>query len=45
MGSVGSAAMGNGLSNPYISGNFTEIVKLEAEQPELAKRMKQQAKS
>jgi hypothetical protein len=45
MGSVGSAAMGNGLSNPYISGNFTEIVKLETEQPELAKRMKQQAKS
>ena len=45
MGSKGSAGMGSGMSNPYISGNFTEIVKLEAEQPELAKRLKQQAKS
>jgi hypothetical protein len=45
MGSVGSAAMGGSVSNPYLTGNFTEIVKLEAEQPELAKRLKQQAKS
>ena len=44
MGSTGSTAMGSGLSNPYISGNFTEIVKLETEQPELAKRLKAQAK-
>ena len=45
MGSVGSAAMGGSVSNPYLTGNFTEIVRLEAEQPELAKRLKQQAKS
>ena len=44
MGSSGSAAMSGGMSNPYISGNFTEIVKLETEQPDLAKRLKAQAK-
>ena len=44
MGSVGSSGPGAGMSNPYISGNFTEIVKMEAENPELAKRMKAQAK-
>ena len=44
MGSVGSSGAGAGMNNPYISGNFTEIVKLEAENPELAKRMKAQAK-
>ena len=35
MGSVGSSGPGAGMSNPYISGNFTEIVKMEAENPEL----------
>ena len=44
MGSVGSTGPGTGMSNPYISGNFTEIVKLESENPELAKRLKAQAK-
>jgi predicted nuclease with TOPRIM domain len=44
MGSVGSSGPGAGLNNPYISGNFTEIVKMETENPELAKRMKAQAK-
>jgi DNA repair exonuclease SbcCD ATPase subunit len=44
MGSVGSSGSGAGLNNPYISGNFTEIVKMESENPELAKRMKAQAK-
>ena len=44
MGSVGSSGPGAGMNNPYISGNFTEIVKMEAENPELAKRMKAQAK-
>ena len=43
MGSSGSAAMAGGLTNPYVTGNFTEIVKLESEQPDLAKRLKQQA--
>ena len=44
MGSVGSSGAGAGMNNPYISGNFTEIVKMETENPELAKRMKAQAK-
>jgi hypothetical protein len=44
MGSVGSTGPGTGMSNPYISGNFTEIVKIETENPELAKRLKAQAK-
>ena len=44
MGSVGSTGPNAGMNNPYISGNFTEIVKMEAENPELAKRMKAQAK-
>ena len=44
MGSVGSSGPGAGMNNPYISGNFTEIVKLETDNPELAKRMKAQAK-
>jgi len=44
MGSVRSSGPNAGLNNPYISGNFTEIVKLETENPELAKRMKAQAK-
>jgi len=44
MGSVGSSGPGTGMNNPYISGNFTEIVKMETENPELAKRMKAQAK-
>jgi rhamnose utilization protein RhaD (predicted bifunctional aldolase and dehydrogenase) len=44
MGSSGSAAMAGGISNPYVSNNFTEIVKLETEQPDLAKRLRQQAK-
>lgn len=44
MGSSGSAALSGGMSNPYTSGNFTEIVRLESENPDLAKRMKAQAK-
>ena len=44
MGSVASSGPGTGMSNPYISRNFTEVVKLEAENPELAKRLKAQAK-
>ena len=44
MGSVASSGPGTGMSNPYISRNFTEIVKLEAENPELAKRLQAQAK-
>ena len=44
MGSVGSSGPGTGMSNPYLTNNFTEIVKLETENPELAKRLKAQAK-
>ena len=45
MGSGGATSAGaGGMTNPYLSGNFMEIVKLEAENPELAKRMQQQAK-
>ena len=42
MGSVGSSGAGD-MSNPYISRNFMEIVKLEETNPELAKRMRKQA--
>jgi rhamnose utilization protein RhaD (predicted bifunctional aldolase and dehydrogenase) len=42
MGSVGSSSGGD-MSNPYISRNFMEIVKLEESNPELAKRMRKQA--
>ena len=42
MGSVGSSSAGD-MSNPYISRNFMEIVKLEETNPELAKRMRKQA--
>ena len=42
MGSVGSSSGGD-MSNPYISRNFMEIVKLEESNPDLAKRMRKQA--
>ena len=42
MGSVGSSSAGD-MSNPYISRNFMEIVKLEETNPELASRMRKQA--
>lgn len=44
MSAVGSTPSATGgMSNPYLTGNFTEIVRLEAENPELAQRMQQQA--
>ena len=43
MGSVGNANNG-GASNPYVTRDFTAIIKLEESNPELAKRMRQQAK-
>lgn len=48
---VGMGASGNSLSptngacNPYISRNFTEICRLEVEDPQLAARLKAQAMS
>lgn len=44
MGATNSAVSAtNGQGNPYISRNFTEIVKLETENPDLAARLKAQA--
>jgi len=44
MSAVGSTpSASGGMSNPYLTGNFTEIVRLESENPELAQRMQQQA--
>ena len=44
MGSVGSTpASSAGGANPYVTKSFTEIVRLEAENPELAARLKAQA--
>jgi hypothetical protein len=31
------------MDNPYVSKNFTEMIRLETENPELAARMKAQA--
>jgi seryl-tRNA synthetase len=46
MGAIGSTpSSSGGMANPYITGNFTEIVRLETENPELASRMKSQAAS
>jgi len=44
MGASGSTASSvSGRDNPYASKNFTEIIRLEAENPELAARLKAQA--
>ncbi len=43
MGSVGSTPTSSGGSNPYLTKNFSEIVRLETENPELAARLKAQA--
>jgi len=44
MGASGSTPSSvGGRDNPYVSKNFTEIIRLEAENPELAARMKAQA--
>lgn len=44
MSAVGSTpSASNGMANPYITNNFTEIVRLEAEDSDLAARLRQQA--
>ena len=44
MGAVGSTPSSiGGQENPYTTGNFSAVVKLEAENPELAARFKAQA--
>lgn len=43
MGAVESSKSVGGGENPYSTGNFTEIVRLEAENPDLAARLRAQA--
>lgn len=45
MGSIGSTPTSTGGSNPYVTRNFTEALRLESENPELAARLKSQASS
>jgi DNA repair exonuclease SbcCD ATPase subunit len=45
MGAVGTAnRSASGVANPYLAKNFTEIIRLEAENPELAARLKAEAR-
>ena len=41
----GAASVAPGMTNPYRTGNFTEVMKLEASNPELAKQLKAEALS
>ena len=43
MGAVESSKSVGGGENPYSTGNFTEMVRLEAENPDLAARLRAQA--
>ncbi len=43
MGSAGSTPTSSGGSNPYLTKNFSEVIRLEAENPEMAARLKAQA--
>jgi len=44
MGAVGSTPTQSVPGgNPYVTGNFLEVVRLEEEEPELAARLKAQA--
>ena len=43
--SSGNVSVAPGMSNPYTSGNFTEAMKLEMSNPELAKQLKAEALS
>lgn len=45
MGAVGSTPTSTGGANPYVTGNFSEALRLEVENPELAARLKAQASS
>ena len=46
MGSgAGAASVAPGMTNPYRTGNFTDAMKLEASNPELAKQLKAEALS
>lgn len=45
MGAVGSTSTSTGGSNPYLTKNFSEMIRLEAENPEMAARLKAQAAS
>ena len=41
--SIGSASITSGMNNPYATRNFTQIVALETENPELARQLKSEA--
>ncbi|MFM1900893.1 MAG: hypothetical protein RLZZ216_1469 [Cyanobacteriota bacterium] len=44
MGAIGTAnRSASGVANPYLAKNFAEIIRMEAENPELAARMKAEA--
>ena len=43
MGAMASSPSTGGGDNPYVTGNFAEIVRLETEDPQMAARMKAQA--
>lgn len=43
MGTTAASAIAPGMSNPYKTGNLTEILALEVENPELAKALKAEA--
>ena len=45
MGAVGSTPTSTGGSNPYLTKNFSEMIRLEADNPEMAARLKAQAAS
>lgn len=45
MGAKESASVAPGMSNPYRTGNLTEAIRLEVEQPELAKQLKAEART
>lgn len=43
MGATAAASIAPGMSNPYRTGNLTEALRLEVENPELAKALKAEA--
>ena len=41
--SAGTPTLTDGMQNPYAARNFTEMVRLEAENPELARQLRAEA--
>jgi hypothetical protein len=44
-GAASAGGAGSGESNPYIKGNITERIRLQAEDPDLAAKLKQEAEA